>query len=176
MINFVLSQIFGGIALILICISYFTNKKKFLILNIFADIFYGAGFIASFSLVAGINTFISIIRVIIIYFYEKKGKTTPLYYLFIFSFLYITIGVIFYNNYWDIIPLITPILFTIAMTPKELIKVKFLTLIPNILIFIYNVFNGFYTSALLDLLETIVLIVSITTYHTKNKNKNQKIQ
>ena len=34
MINFVLSQIFGGIALILICISYFTNKKKFLILNI----------------------------------------------------------------------------------------------------------------------------------------------
>ncbi len=178
MIQFVVSQVFGGIALILVCISYFLNKNKFLFLQIFANVFYGAAFLVSLSLVAGINTFISIFRCILILYYEKQNKTFPIYYLIIFCLIYICIGIVFYKNAWDIITMLSPILFTLAMIMKKMIVVKWFMLFPNLALMLYCVLNRFYTSAVLDLIEFIVILVAIIVYYIeeyKNKDKSYKI-
>ena len=177
MSNFIISQILGGVALILVCISYFLNKKYFLICQIFANVFYGAGFIVSASLVAGINTFISIIRVLIFYFYERKEKDIPWYYLIIFSPIYITIGIVFYKNPWDILTMCTPIMFTFAMMIKKMIVVNYCMLLPNLLFFLYCMFNRFYTAAALDFIEICVITVSIILYYVKkHKGKGMYLQ
>ena len=80
MVQFIISQIFGGIALILVCISYFLSKNKFLFFQIVANLFYGAAFLVSLSLVAGINTIISILRCLLILYYEKQNKDFPIYF------------------------------------------------------------------------------------------------
>ena len=70
---FILSQIMGIIALIIIAVSYFSkNKKFFLFLQIFANFFYALSFIFVNAFTAGINTFISIVKVVCFYFYEKN--------------------------------------------------------------------------------------------------------
>lgn len=162
--HFIISQLLGGIALILVCISYFCKKKMFLILHIFANVFYGAAFIVSNSLVAGINTFISIVRTFVFYLYEKKDEKISHFYILIFAVLYIAIGVIFFKLPWDILTTITPILFTTAMTFRKMIVVNFIMLFPNIILCVYNVANQFYTSAILDAIESGVIFVAIISY------------
>lgn len=173
MVQFIISQVLGGIALILVCISYFCNKKVFLIFQTVANVFYGSAFIVSLSLVAGINTFISMTRTALFYFYERKKKQIPYCYILIYSAIYITIGVIFFKSPWDILTIISPILFTTAMAMRKMITVNFMLIIPNIMLVIYNIFNTFYTSAILDTIEVAVIVVSIITYFViKKKTQN----
>lgn len=169
MTSFILSQIFGGIALILVCISYFLSKKSFLFVQIIANVFYGGAFIASLSLVGGINTFVSIIRCVILYYYEKKDKAVPLYYLFIFGAIYLGVGIVFFDGYWDIITMFSPIMFTFAMMMKRMIMVKWFMLFPNLALTFFCVFNEFYTSAILDFIEFSVILVAILTYYIQKR-------
>ena len=169
MLNFILSQVFGGIALILVSISYFQSKRIFLVFQIVSNLFYAGGFLVSFSLVAGINTCISILRIIVIYLYEKNGKTIPWYLILTFFILYIIVGIVFFNNYWDIVPVITSIVTTFAMIMKDMLVVNYLLLLPNFLLVIYNFFNAFYTSSILNLLEFIIVITAIITIYKKRK-------
>lgn len=171
MLNFILSQVFGGIALILVCISFFQNKKVFLILQTASNLFYAGSFLASSSLVAGINTCISTIRIIVIYFYEKDEKTTPWYIISLFLISYIVVDIVFFSGYWDIIPAITSILITLAMIMKDMLIVNYMLLLPNFLLIVYNFFNTFYTSSILNLVELIVVVVAIITIYNKRKNE-----
>lgn len=173
MVQFIISQIFGGIALILVCISYFLSKNKFLFFQIVANLFYGAAFLVSLSLVAGINTIISILRCLLILYYEKQNKDFPIYFLVTFCLIYISVGVVFYKNAWDIITMFSPTLFTIAMIMRKMIAVKWFMLFPNLALILYCVFNKFYTSAILDLVEFIVILVAIVMYYIeKHRNKD----
>ncbi len=169
MTQFIISQVLGGIALILVCISYFCNKKVFLIFQTVANVFYGSAFLVSLSLVAGINTFISMTRTALFYFYERKNKTIPFFYIPIYSIIYITIGLVFLKSPWDILTVISPIIFTFAMSLRKMIVVNFTLILPNLMLVIYNIFNTFYTSAILDGIEIIVIIVSISLYFIRKK-------
>ena len=176
MVSFILSQIFGGIALVLVCISFFQNKRCFLILQCASNLFYAGGFFASLSLLAGINTCISIIRTIAIYFYEKNGKTTPYYITLLFFIAYIIVTILFFNGYWDIIPLTTSILITFAMVMKDMLAVNYMLLLPNFLLITYNIFNAFYTSSILNLIGFIVTIIAIIKiYKNRKEDESYKI-
>ena len=172
MINFIIAQVLGAIALVLMVISYFVKKKiSFLFLQIIANLFYGLSFIFSSSLVAGINSIISILRVIQLYFYEKAGKTDPPYIIIIYSIIYIIVGIIFFNNILDIIPIITPIIFTIAMSMKNMQMVRYLMLPPNALLVFYAVMCQAYTTAILNFVEIIALIVAIIKFSIDKKKE-----
>ena len=68
---FVLSQICGLIALAFAIWSYFVeNKTKFLVIQVFANIFYASSFLFVNAWVAGILTLISILRCIYLIFHE----------------------------------------------------------------------------------------------------------
>lgn len=83
--NFILAQIMGGIALIIIAISYFVkNRKTFLLLQTICNIFYAVSFIFNGALAGGVNTFISMVRLLVFYLYEKK-MFDRLFMFFLFS-------------------------------------------------------------------------------------------
>lgn len=164
--NFIISQVMGGIALILVFISYFLNNKiHFLIFYIIGNIFYALSYIFINALVAGINSCFSIIRCIIIYIYDRQEKKIPWFYLPIFSFLYIAVGIVFFENYYDIIVMITPILFTLAMMMENMELLRYFMIIPNLMLVFYGILNGVYTSAVLDFIEVIVISISIVGFY-----------
>ncbi len=170
MTEFIISQVLGGIALILVCVGYFLKSKtSFLVMQIVANIFYASSFLVQNSLVGGIITLISMIRCIYLYICEKKSFSKTIYFLPIFFVFYIIVGVVFYAGIGDIIPVITATLFTIAFYIKDLQATRYLCILPNAMLILYNILCKTYTNALLDSIEVVVLIVAIIKYHIENK-------
>lgn len=173
--TFIIAQILGGIALILVSVGYFfKNKPHFLIMQIVANAFYAASFICLNSLVAGTITFISIFRCLYIFLCEKCNfKHTP-HFLPIFFCLYLTIGIVFWKSWFDIIPMCTSIMFTIAFYIKNVQTMRYILLVPNALLMFYSITCKTYTNAILDLLEVCIVVVSIIYFHIKSKHKKDK--
>ena len=169
--NFILTQIFGGIALILVCFSYFVkNKKYFLLIQVFANIFYAGAFLFQNLFVAGFNTIVSIVRTAIFYLYFKSDKNNiPIYVPLIFTGIYILNFIVFYTSMLDITALFTSIVFTFALYIKNMQTTRCVSLLPNIVLCVYNFVNRCYSSSVLDLIESVVIIVSIIYYHIKSK-------
>ncbi len=170
--NYILSQIFGSIALILTCISYFVKKKStFLIFQIFVDIFYATSYILINVLGGGIITIFSIFRCILFYFLGDKHYKWSIYSLPLFFSIYITCGIVFWTGWLDIIPIFTSIMFTIAYVVKSLSLTRYIVLIPNFALCLFGILNANYSTALLDFIEFTVVIVAIITCHFRDKKE-----
>ena len=169
--NFILTQILGGIALILVCFSYFVkNKKYFLPIQVFANIFYAWAFLFQNLFVAGFNTIVSTVRTAIFYLYFKSDKNNiPIYVPLIFTGIYILNFIVFYTSMLDITALFTSIVFTFAFYIKNMQTTRCVSLLPNIMLCVYNFVNRCYSSSALDFIESVVIIVSIIYYHIKSK-------
>lgn len=169
--NFILTQILGGIALILVCFSYFVkNKKYFLLIQVFANIFYAGAFLFQNLFVAGFNTIVSIVRTAVFYLYFKSDKNNiPIYVPLIFTGIYILNFIVFYTSMLDITALFTSVVFTFAFYIKNMQTTRCVSLLPNIVLCVYNFVNRCYSSSALDLIESVVIIVSIIYYHIKSK-------
>ena len=152
----------GGVALIIYLISYFFKERKnFLIFQFVGDLFYALSYIFDGSLVAGINTFISMACVLVLFILTEKKKEAKIYLFFIFASLYIINGAIFFTDAFDLIPIITSVLFTMGYFAKTMKLTKIFMLIPNIFLVVYGIARGVYTSALLDAIECVVIISAI---------------
>lgn len=171
--NFIISQVMGGIALILVFISYFLrNKTTFLVFQIVANFFYALSFVFTNALVAGINSLISLIRCVVFYLYNRQNKNIPWFYLLIFSILYVTAGIIFFKDYIDIIPMLTPILCTLAMMMKNMKLVRYFMILPNILLVFYGILCQVYTTAALDFMEVVAIFIAIIKFYIEEiRNK-----
>ena len=173
--NFILAQIMGGIALVLVVISVFLKQKKYYFaMQIVANFFYALSFIFNGGIVAGINSFISIVRVSVLYIFERKQKPAPIYLIAIFSVLYITVGIIFFKTPLDIITIVTPILFTIAMWMKNMQLVRYMMIAPNVLLSIYAILLQVYTTALLDALEVVFIVIAIVKFHIQEHREKKQ--
>ena len=174
--EFIIAQILGGIALVLICIGYFVKQKPlFLLLQIIGNIFYGGAFLILNSLSAGIITLISTIRCIYIFVAEKYNLKHTFGFLFIFFAAYITVGILFWKNWFDFIPIITAILFTIGYYIKDMDLMRYILLIPNALLVFYCIMSKTYTSAILDFIEFSVIIVAIIKFKTEKTKQIKTI-
>lgn len=175
--EFILAQIFGAISLILICIGYFLKKKsQFLIIQIVANIFYAGAFVVVGAFVGAGLTMISTLRCVYIYVAEKKEFKYKLHLLPIFVVTYIVTTIIFWQSPYDLMPLLTSTMFTIGFAFKDLQKMRYFLLMPNIILVVYNVLVSTYTSALLDALEVVIIIVAIIRYHYMSKKSTTTIE
>ena len=171
MLDVIFAQVFGFVALVLIGFSYFCkNKLTFNILQTVADIFYGCAYFFVNSYVAGFITLVSAMRCLYLFFAEKCNFKYTYHFLSIFVLGYVVMTIIFWQSYTDIIPLITSILFTIAYAIKDLQKLRYVSLIPNIILVGFNIYSFTFVSALLDFIEVIIIIVAIIKNKKSNKN------
>ena len=173
MINFILAQVFGFVALILVCIGYFLKSKtSFLMLTVFANLFYALAFFVVGAYVGGALTFISIGRCLYLYFAEKKNYKYTYQFLSIFIVFYVVSTIIFWAIPLDLIALLSSTLFTIGYAIKNMQTMRYILLIPNSLLVVYNILATTYTSAILDFLEIIVIIVAIIKFSKHKKETN----
>ena len=172
--NFIVSQILGIIALILMCIGYFVkNKSQFLIIQIIANVFYATSYLFLGVFSAGIITLISIIRCVLIYFNDKKDLKIDKFIIPFFIVAYIVVGVIFWKSPFDIIPIITASLFTISFCIKNLKVMRYILLFPNCILVVFGICTMAYSVALLDFVETIVLVVAIIKFHYQKEETKE---
>lgn len=171
---FIFAQVFGLIALTTVIASYFSkNKKYFFVYQIVANFFYGLSFLMLNLYVASISIFICLIRCIVFYIYEKKNKNIPQYIMLSFAISYIIVFISLFNNWTDVFPVITSIIFTYAFSIKNMQTLRFFSILPNIIMCIYNFCFFNFASGCLDMFEIIAIIVSIILFYKIN-NKTKK--
>lgn len=78
------------------------------------------------------------------------------------------------DDLYDIIPMITPILFTLSFLMKNMLLLRYWSLPPNMMLVAYGILKGAYTNAIVDVLDCVVLTIAIIRMHIMiNKKKNQ---
>ena len=158
-VNFIIAQVLGIVATLIMCVSYSAkNKKSFLFIGLLGDIVYGITFFFVGSLSAGLIALVSCVQVLFIHHYDKKDKKTPRIIALAFILSFILLGLFTMQSYWDIIPILTYIWFTIVLDKKDVNSIKYLYILPNLVLTIYDFVVMAYASALEDGFEAIYLI------------------
>lgn len=171
--EFIVAQVLGGVALILACIGYFLKERyKFLLIQLIANGFYAGAFLVVGAYVGGLLTLVSIARCLYLFFAEKYTFKYTYHFIPVFIGLYVLITNLFWATWWDIMPLITSTLFTIGFTIKNLQLGKLILIIPNMILVIYNILITTYTSAFLDFIEVIVILLAFL--HNRESNTQFK--
>lgn len=162
---FVLAQLLGLCALIIVCIGYFLkDKPKFLISQVIGNFFYASAFLVVGAYVGGILVMVSLVRCIYLYYAEKHNFKYTKQVLPIFIVLFISLGLIFWDTPYDFIPMITGTIFTLGYSLKNLQVMRYLLITPNVMLVVYNILCRTYTNAILDTIETIVIVVAIIKF------------
>ena len=173
--EFIISQILGVVSCILLCISYFYRKKAaFLLYQLASDLFCGLSFICLRVLSAGIITLISILKCIYLYFCEKTNFKYKYYFLSIFMVAYVVVVWLTWQSPLDIIPLITVTLFTFSFCIKDMQVMRYVILLPSVILFVYCILCGTYTNALLETIEISSIIIAIIKFNRENKKLKNK--
>lgn len=168
--EFILAQVFGGIALAIVCVGYFLKSKgSFMITQVIANVFYSLAFFVVGEFVGGSIVCVSIVRCVYIYISEKENFKYMLHFLPIFVVAYVALAIVFWQNAFDLMPLIASTIFTIGYILKDLQTMRIVLIFPNVILVAYNIFTTTYVSALLDFIEVIVIIVAILKFHIEAK-------
>lgn len=169
---FILSQVFGGVAVVFACLSYFCSKKNFLLIQICSNCFCAIGFLFVGSTIAFVLTLINAFRCVAFYFCQKYNFKYSYVYLIYFLACIVVATALLWEKPLDIMPFLTSVMFTIIYFLKNMQLTRYLTLIPNTILSVFSVLSKAYTNALLSVVEILFTIISIITYQRKNRKKD----
>ena len=165
-------QLIGFLGLVLLVTSLQINKKGIILfLQIFANLFYGLQYILLNSISGGIMSLVSLIRCIVFYFYDKKGKKDiPETSFYLLTISCIVVGIFTYTNILSIVPILATILYTYAMWQKELKVFRRLSCLISALWITFNFSVGAYVVLLGSIFELISSIIAIYRFDIKKKD------
>ncbi|MCI6542432.1 MAG: YgjV family protein [Firmicutes bacterium] len=166
---FILSQIFGGVAVAFACLSYFCNKKNFLLVQTCANMFFAIGFFFVGGYLAFVVSLINALRSLSFYFCQRINfKFTYIYLIYFIVCASVATGLL-WTSPLDIMPFVTSVIFSCIYFIKNMQLTRYLTLAPNTILSIYSAVMRAYTNSLLGVVEILFTIVSIVRYVKKNK-------
>ena len=173
--GFILSQICGIIACIFICWGYSVKSKpRFLAIQIIANFLLAMSFLFVCAWSGAVIAFFAVVRCVFLFFSNTHNiNSRP--YLPLFCVIYVIAGIIFWQHWFDFMPIVYSILFTIAYFCKNLKTVKIISMPATALIIVYAFISRAYTSAICASIELIILIINIIEMmHSYSKNHNQE--
>lgn len=173
-----LAQIFGFLALSCIVFSYQQIKrKKFIVIQGISNIFYTIQYILLNAYSAVGSCVISILRTIIVYYFERKNKKMPLLLIVFIEILIIIIGMYTYKNIYSLIPILIVFLYTYGVCQKQLTITYFIGIIAGLLWIVYNYIVGAYISiigSVFEFISALLGLIKVIKYGNKQRRNNKK--
>ena len=169
--EFIISQILGGVALLLVAVSYFVKSKTWLLFfHLIANLFYATSFLVlGGAVVGGVVGLISTFRTLCFYILEKRGFKKQQIFLPPIYGLYIGLTIALWSSWLDILPLLNTLTISFALSLKKLNLVKIITFISLIPLLLYSIFVGNWVSCAQLAMEMIVIIISLIIALYKSK-------
>lgn len=161
-------QALGGIALIFWALSIQNkSKKKILRLQNIANAFYGIEyvFLGAYSAVG--MSIVSVIRGIIFYSNEKNKKENSKILVIVISIVIIILGILTYNQWYSVIPIIITLIYTISTYQKNTRMIRIGYLIAAIGWIFYNYIVGAYVPMVGNIIEIISASIAIVKFDIK---------
>ena len=172
---FILAQICGIIALILVVISVqFKTKEKIVMYMVFANFMIAIQFFLLNAITGAIISIINTIRCIVFYYYKKKEMKPSFVTLLIFEIIAIVSGIISWQNIWSLIPIIVTVLYTYGLWQDNVKVLRIMVGIVGGGWAIYDVVVKAYVGALQEVSQLISAIVSLVRNHYQYLEKEVK--
>lgn len=169
-----IAQILGFIALIFIVLSYQnTKKERFLLIQIFANIFFGLQYLTLKAFSAFCSSVISLIRTIIFFKYEKKNNKVPIIILIIILLIITIFGIITYEGIYSLIPIIIALAYTYGTWQEKLKLTYTIGIIASILWIYYNFLVGAYISIIGSIFELFASLIGLIKVLKKIKKEGE---
>jgi|SRR5574344_963193 hypothetical protein len=172
--NNIYIQLIGVVALIFWVISIQTkNKTKLLKLQNVANLFYAIqyAFLGAFS-ATGMNC-ISLLKGIVFLKSEKSQKQSSKIQLTIFSGLIIAIGIITFQTWYSIIPIIITLAYTYSTWQKNATIIRITFLVAAIGWIIFNTIVGAYSPLIGNFIEVVSGITAIVKFDILKKGEKE---
>ena len=169
-INFILIQLIGVVAWIILVISYYKpNTNKILVYHLIASILYCIHY---YLLSAYSGLFICILEVVRDFLYYKTDLDKYIFYGLIP--IYIIYGILKFDNVLDLLPILSSMIDAYSLTKnKKIILIG--AIISYTLWFIYNIsvmsVSGFITDLILALSNLSILLFNFNPFNYKEKDK-----
>lgn len=159
--EFIIAQILGLFALIVLLISFSKkDKDKLLKYQIMSSLLFGLQYLLLNAITGFLMNIVCMIRNYIF----SKYKKIPIYYLIIVIILMVTLGLISYRDYYSILPIIAVVLYSIALYKGKTTIIRIVELISCSLFILYNVHVQAYVgllSTIIEFLGCLVILVKL---------------
>ena len=167
-LKFILAQIIGTIALVILIISFQKNKKEILLkYQIISSLLYAMQY---FLLNAYTGVFMNLISMIRNYIFNKyREKKVPIYWLLIFVIIMITLSLISYNGVTSLLPMIAVVIYSCAIWNGNLKYVRMVEVISCILFAIYNIKVLAISGLIATIIEMTAAIIAIYRFDIKKE-------
>ena len=164
----VIANVLGFFAIVIWAMSIQNkDKKKILIFQVIANIFYLSQYLLLKAYTASIMNFISGIRCLTFYREEsRKGKISGKTFLF-FSFIVIFIGIITYEDLTSLIPIICSIIYMYSTWQNNLNITSSLFIVAAILLAYHNFAVGAYICIIGNIFDIVSAIISTIRFRKK---------
>lgn len=159
--EFIMAQILGLFALIVLLISFSKkDKDELLKYQIMSSLLFGLQYLLLNAITGFLMNIVCMIRNYIFSRYKK----IPIYYLIIVIILMVTLGLISYRDYYSLLPIIAVILYSIALYKGNTRIIRIIELISCSLFIIYNIHVDAYVgliSTMIEFLGCLVIFIEI---------------
>lgn len=167
MLNFVIAQIVGGIALIILIISFQgNNKEKLLRHQIVSSLLYAIQYAFLGAYTGSLMNLTCMIRNFI--FKRYKTERPPLYWLIIVIILMVIFSLFTFNSFISLLPMLAVVLYSISLWNGNLKIVRVVEIISCSLFIIYNIKVLAYTGLIATVIELLGAIFAFYKFNIKN--------
>ncbi len=157
-----LAQFIGVIAFLFFVFSIQQkDKKNILKFQLIANTCYAIQYFLLNILTAGLMNIVSLVRLGLFYYYDKKKKTCPKGILIALIILLILIGIISYDGIISLVPIIITILYTLSTYQNNLLIIRWVFVVCGFIWFIFNYSVGAYTAIVGNVFEVVSGLIAI---------------
>lgn len=171
MLNFIIAQVFGVIALIILIISFQNNKKeKLLRLQMFSSLLYAIQYIFLKAYTGFSMNIICMIRNL--FFNKFKNVKPPLYYLVMIIVLMAFSSFFTFDGIISLLPTVAVILYSIALWNGNMKIIRVTEIISCTLFIIYDIKVLAFTGLIATIIEMISAVFALYRFDIKKSNSN----
>lgn len=167
----------SGIIQIILCVIafFFKQKKQFLICNITYNTILTIQYLVQGYFTELYIVLIDVIRTLIFFGFDIKNKKPNIYIIILFEIVYLSIGILTFENWFSIFAILCSLLSTFAQWQSNMLVLRISYIICSTLIIINFIFTGLYTTIIAEAIAMGSAIISILKYYVFNKNSKVKL-
>ena len=171
-INFIIAQIIGILALIILMLSFQKNEKKLLLkYQIISSFLYALQYVFLGAYTGSLMNLTCMVRNFI--FNKYNNKKVPIHWLIIIVILMIVFLLISYVRTISLLPMLAVVLYSIAVWYGNLKLIRCTEVISCTLFIVYNIRVLAITGLIAIMIELIAALIAIYRFDIKQLNSNE---
>lgn len=171
--TFILAQVCGFCILVCTAVGIqMKNKDKIVFFQLLASIFSIAQYLLLWALTGAAIAFVNAGRCFVFYLYARKDKRPHLAVFLLFEALAIVAGVLTWQSWWSILPIIISMTFTYGLWQTNTFIIKLISAITSCAWIVYNVAMRAYIGVIqqaVQVTSSVIAMIRLKLETRKNK-------